>query len=165
MNLDILIFQQINGLAGRFVCLDFLGVFFAEYLVYILGGLTVWLFRKNLRRIFWAFLAAVLARFVVAELIRLFWFRPRPFIENHVNLLVKMADKSSFPSGHASICFALSFVVYHYNKKAGIFFFVASFLVSIARVFVGVHWPADILGGAAVGIFCGWLMVKISQKF
>jgi len=165
MNLDILIFQQINGLAGRWVCLDALGIFFAEHFIYILGGVAFLLFRKNLQRTIWVILAVVLARFGIAELIRLFWLRPRPFIENNVNLLVEMADKPSFPSGHASACFALSFIVYHYNKKAGIAFFFASFLISIARVFVGVHWPLDILGGAAVGILAGWIIIKISQRF
>ncbi|MFH1424033.1 MAG: phosphatase PAP2 family protein [Candidatus Nealsonbacteria bacterium] len=163
--MDYFIFQQINGLAGRSVCLDSLGIFFAEYLIYILGGAALLLFRKNLRRIIWAGLAVVLAKFGIAELIRLFWLRPRPFVENNVNLLVEVAAKPSFPSGHASVCFALSFVVYHYHKKAGIAFFAASFLISIARVFVGVHWPLDILGGAVVGILAGWIIIKISQKF
>ena len=175
MNLDILIFQQINGWAGKWVCLDALGVFFAEYLIYILGGIAFLLLWKNRRGIFWAIIAVILARFGIAELIRLFWSRPRPFIENNVNLLVEMAAKPSFPSGHAAICFALSTVIFLYYKKvyprpkfwwgAGIFFFIASFLVSIARVFVGVHWPLDIVGGVVVGVFSGWLVIKISQKF
>ncbi len=165
MNLDILIFQQINGLADRWVCLNALGIFFAEYLIYILGGVALLLFRKNLQRALWAILAVVLAKFGIAELIRLFWSRPRPFVENNVNLLIGKTSESSFPSGHASACFALSFIVYHYNKKAGLVFFFVSFLVSIARVFVGVHWPLDILGGAAVGVLAGWIIVKISQRF
>ena len=165
MNLDILIFQQINGLADKYPYLDALGVFLAEYFIYILGGVALLLFRKNLQRAVWAILAVVLAKFGIAELIRLFWSRPRPFVENNVNLLIEKTSEPSFPSGHASACFALSYIVYHYNKKAGIVFFVASFLVSIARVFVGVHWPSDILGGAVVGVFAGWIIIKLSQRF
>lgn len=156
MNLDVLIFQQINGLAGRWIYLDALGVFFAEYFQYVLVIILVWLFRKNIRVIFWSLAAAVLARFGITELIRLCWARPRPFVEN---------NEPSFPSGHAAFFFALSAVVYSYNKKAGIIFFFASALISIARVFVGVHWPLDILGGAAVGILAGWIIIKISKKF
>lgn len=165
MNLDILIFQQINGLAGRWVFLDALGVFFAQYLIYILGGMALLLFRKNLQRAVWAILAVVLAKFGIAELIRLFWSRPRPFVENNINLLISHENTSSFPSGHVSACFALSYIVYHYNKKAGIVFFIASFLISIFRVFVGVHWPSDVLAGALVGVFSGWLIMKISKRF
>jgi undecaprenyl-diphosphatase len=82
---------------------------------------------------------------------------------------------SSFPSGHAAFFFALSTVLLLYNKKfyprpkfwwgAGLFFFLASFLISIARVFVGIHWPSDILAGAAIGIFSGWLIILFSRKF
>jgi len=164
MNLDILVFQQINGLADKYPYLDTLGVFCAKYLIYILGVAALLLFRKNLRIIFQLFLAVALSSAGV-ELIRFFWFRPRPFVENSVNLLIDMANKPSFPSGHAAFSFALSYIVYHYNKKAGIFFFIASVLVSIARVFVGVHWPLDILGGAAVGLLAGWIVVKISKRF
>ncbi len=165
MNLDILIFQQINGLADKYSYLDALGVFLAEYLIYILGGAAFLLFRNNLKRVVQAILAVALARFGIAEIIRFFWSRSRPFVENNVNLLIEKTSEPSFPSGHASACFALSYVVYHYNKKAGTVFFIASFLVSIARIFVGVHWPSDILGGAIVGILAGWLVIKLSRRF
>ncbi|MFH1575534.1 MAG: phosphatase PAP2 family protein [Candidatus Nealsonbacteria bacterium] len=165
MNLDILIFQQINGLAGQWAYLDALGIFFAEYFIYILGVAAVVLFWKDLRRIFWMILAVLLARFGITELIRFFWLRSRPFVENSVNLLIGHESTGSFPSGHASVCFALSFIVYYYNKKAGKIFFIASFLISTARVFAGVHWPLDILGGAAVGILAGWIVIKISKRF
>lgn len=165
MNLDILIFQQINGLAGRWNFLDGAGIFFAQYFEYALVGFTLFFLRKNFRVILSAFSAAVLARFGIVELIRLFWSRARPFIGNNVNLLIGHENTSSFPSGHAAFYFGLSTVVYFYNKKAGIVFFIASFLVSISRVFVGIHWPSDILGGAAVGILTGWIIIKISKKF
>jgi len=164
MNLDILIFQQINGLAGRWNFLDGAGIFFAQYFEYALVGFTLFFLRKNFRVILSAFSAAVLARFGIVELIRLFWSRARPFIGNNVNLLIGHENTSSFPSGHAAFYFGLSTVVYFYNKKAGIVFFIASFLVSIARIFVGVHWPTDVLGGAIVGILSGWLVLKVFKK-
>lgn len=166
MNLDVLIFQQINGWAGESVYLDALGIFFAKYFEYILIVLAILLLRKNWRGVFWAFLAAVLARFGIVELIRLCWSRSRPFIENNVNVLINHAPTPSFPSGHAAFYFALSNVIFLYhNKRVGIFFFIASFLVSISRVFIGVHWPSDILAGAIIGLFSGWLIVKLSKKF
>ena len=81
-----------------------------------------------------------------------------------VNLILNKIDQPAFPSGHAAFFFALSTVVYFYNKKAGIGFFVASFLISISRVFGGVHWPTDILAGVLVGIFSAWFILKILRK-
>jgi len=164
MNLDILIFQQINGLTGRWTCLDALGVFFAAYFWYFLVGLAILIFWKKWRIIFSVFTSIILTEALV-ESMKFLWQRPRPFAENNINLLLGRLGGFSFPSGHAATTFALSFIVYHYNKKAGVVFFFASFLISIARVFVGVHWPSDVLGGAIVGIFSGWLVIKLSKRF
>ena len=162
--MDYFIFQQINSLAGKFVCLDSLVIFFAEYLQYLLAGLVILLFWKKWRAIFLVFTSAILARFGLVELIRFFWLRPRPFVENEVNLLLEH-NEASFPSGPAALFFAISVVVYHYNKKAGIGFFIASFLIAISRVFCGIHWPSDILAGAIIGIFSGWLVLKLFRRF
>lgn len=161
---ELFIFQAINNLASQWAFVDALAVFFAKYFGYVLVGMVIILFWKKWQRIFWAFLSAILAGFGVVELIRFFWSRPRPFVENNVNLLIEAADKPSFPSGHAAFFFALSFVVYQYNKKAGLFFFLASCLIAISRVFVGIHWPTDIIGGAIIGIIVGWLITKFFKK-
>lgn len=165
MNLDLFLFQQINGLAGQYDFLDKLGVFFAEYCQYILAIILIWLFRRNIRAIILSVSAALLAKFGLAELIRFFWSRSRPFVEHDVNLLLEKVNEPSFPSGHASFFFALSTVVYLNNKKAGMLFYAVSFIISISRVFAGVHWPSDILAGVLVGVFSGWLVMKLAKRF
>ncbi len=150
--------------------MDGMAIFFAKYFEYILILVLLLFLVKNLKK-YWpmvvqAFSAAILSRFVITNIIRWLWQRPRPFVENHVNLLLNYnPTEPSFPSGHAAFYFAIATIVYFYNKKAGIIFFVASFLISIARVFSGIHWPSDILAGALVGIFSGWLIILLSRKF
>ena len=166
--IDYFIFQKINGLAGKSVCIDSLGIFFAEYLGYFLVAILFLFLLKNSKKYrpmaVKGLISAFFARFGITELIRFLWDRSRPFVENNVNLLLNHPATFSFPSGHAAFYFGLSTVVYFYNKKAGIFFLIASFLISISRVFVGVHWPSDVLAGAIVGIFSGWLLMKIFKK-
>lgn len=165
--MDIYLFNLINQFAGRWLWLDTLGIYFAEYFGYaLILSLLLFLavrFRKYFKMIIEAIISAILARFVIVELIRWIWQRPRPFVQNNVNLLLTH-NASAFPSGHAAFFFALSTIVYLYNKKAGILFFIASFLICLARVFAGIHWPLDILAGVAVGIFSAWLIYKISKK-
>lgn len=162
--MDLFIFQKINQLALKWLWLDTIAIFFAQYFEYILIFCLLLYLVKNFKK-YWpmvirAFLAAILARFVIVEIIRYLLPRARPFVENHVNLLIPYNQyESSFPSGHAAFYFALSTVVYSYNKKAGLLFFLASFLIVISRIFVGIHWPSDILAGAGVGIFTGWLII------
>ncbi len=165
MNIDFYFFQQINQFAGEILWLDKSAIFFAEYFGYILFfSLTLFLirnFKKYWPMVVLVVAGAVIARFVITEIIRWLWERPRPFVENNVNLLLTHTNTSSFPSGHATLCFTISTIIYFYNKKAGIGFLVASFLISISRVFCGIHWPSDIIAGAAIGIFSGWLIMKI----
>jgi undecaprenyl-diphosphatase len=176
ISLDINIFNRVNSLAGQWNWLDVVGIFLAKYLVYLLVVLTIFILWKKWKVIFQAFLAAILAKFGIVDFIRWFWPQARPFVENNVNLLIDKVNHSAFPSGHAAFTFAISTVIFLYAKKvypvssrrlwygAGIGFFIASFLISISRVFVGVHWPSDILAGALIGIFSGWLIVKIFKR-
>ncbi len=177
---DNFIFNGVNQFALTWFWLDVLAIFLAEYLGYILlFSLLLFLavgFRKyfnpvkfapqlfnGVKMIVEAIISAILARFVIVELIRWIWQRPRPFVENNVNLLLTH-NASAFPSGHAAFFFAVSTIVYFYNKKAGVFFFISSFLICLARVFTGIHWPADILAGIAVGILSAWLVHKTIKK-
>lgn len=166
--MDAFVFQKINELAFRNHWLDSLGIFFAEYFPYVivlcLVFFLVWNFKKYWGMVALALFSGVLSR-GITEIIRFFWYKPRPFVENHINLLVGHIDSSSFPSGHASFFFGISIVVFLYNKKIGILFFLASFLVSWGRVYGGIHWPYDILGGLLVGIVSGLVAVRVSKVF
>jgi undecaprenyl-diphosphatase len=170
MSTDIAIFNFINGFAGKNSFLDQTAVFFAEYFQYlIVAGLLIFLlvnFRKNLPAVILAAASVFLSRVLFTETLRYFFFRLRPFVQHQATLLVNQSPKeASFPSGHATLFFALSAAVYYYNKKFGIILFVSSILISLARVFTGVHWPSDVLAGAAVGIFSGWLINKLFRNF
>lgn len=166
--MDYLISQQLNAFLLKYFWFDTLVIFLAKYLAYLLAsGVLLFLLinsRKYLAMVIKGFGAAVLARFGVTELIRLLWPRTRPFVEGNLNLLLEKINQAAFPSGHAAFFFALSLIVYFYNKKAGLLFFVASTLMGICRVLTGLHWPTDILGGAAVGLFSAWLIQRIFKR-
>jgi len=166
--MDYLIFQQINNLALKNLYLDEVAIFCASFLGYILIGVLFILLIKNFKKYYkiatQAFISGIFARFIIVEIIRFIWDRPRPFISNSVNLLINHSSSASFPSGHAAFFFALSTLIYFYNKKTGILFLIVSFLISISRVFCGIHWPADILAGALVGILSALIIKKIFGK-
>jgi undecaprenyl-diphosphatase len=168
LNIDTILFQYINNLAGRNLMVDAAGIFFAKYAEYpLLGALSIFLFiasKKYWPMVWQSFVAAIFSRFIVTELIRFLWARQRPFVGNDVHLLIGEVNQFSFPSGHAAFYFALSAVVYSYNKKAGILFFATSFLIAVARIFVGVHWPSDIIVGALIGVLSGVLVVHFFRK-
>jgi len=168
MNLDSLTFQTLNNMAGHLISLDKLAIFFAEYSGYLLLLVLVFLLIKNFKKykslVIVSLVSAFVSRFVIVEIIRHLYFRTRPFVENSVNLLIVHKPTASFPSGHASFYFALSTVVYFFNKKLGAIFFLTSFLMGLSRIYCGLHWPSDILAGALIGIFVGW-SVRSFVKF
>lgn len=167
-NFDYIWFEKINQWAGVWSQLDQIAIFFAKYLGYILVvSLVLFLFqnRKYWSMLVLALTSALVARWGMVELIRFIWPRSRPFVENKVNLLLERVDQYAFPSGHAAFFFALSTIIFLYNKKAGLGFFLASFLICIFRVFSGVHWPSDILAGATVGIFSGLVVTELFKRW
>ena len=138
-------------------------VFLAKYFGYVLLAVFLILFwlNKNKDFLFISLVSALVSRFVFTELIRFFYFRPRPFAEQGVSPLIEHAPSASFPSGHAAFFFALSAGIYYYNKKAGLWFFVGSVAIGLARVFAGLHYFTDVLGGLAIGVFAFWLVSYI----
>jgi undecaprenyl-diphosphatase len=166
MIIDTNIFHFFHSLAGKSGFIDGLTVFFASYLQYVLGALflvflAIKTFPVSKGRVFWSgIVSIVVARGIVTTIIRYFYHRPRPFVVYNFTPLIPENDYS-FPSGHMTFFFALSMVVFMYNKKWGAWFMICSALMGIARIIAGVHWPFDILGGAITGIVVGYLTVKL----
>ncbi len=162
-DIDLSIFHAIYSLAGRTPLLDWIIIFIAEYLpVLMVGAVVLWAFRdfrtgkrENFYGYVRAMVIAVVARISVAEIIRFFYHRPRPFLA--LNLPHLLTDSAySFPSGHTIFLFGMATGVFFVNKRYGYWLFALSLLVGLGRVAAGVHYPSDILGGAILGIATGY---------
>ena len=72
-----------------------------------------------------------------------------------------LAGASSFPSDHAVLYFAVATAVFLANRQAGIFAYTwAAVLVCLPRLYVGLHYPSDLLVGAATGVLIMWAAFK-----
>lgn len=77
--------------------------------------------------------------------------RPYEVIEGLTYLVKKPVDYS-FPSGHTGTSFAAAVVLFlSYPKKYSFWFLVLAFLIGFSRLYVGVHYPTDVLAGALIG--------------
>ena len=165
-------FRLINNLSGHNVWLDWFMVFAADKMGYLLIISVLVLFwkkeyLKNVLLVSWG--SALMARFLFVAILRYLLYSPRPFLVlENVNRLMNHELESSFPSGHATFYFSLAMGVYLYNKKAGWIYFSLAGLVGVARIFVSVHWPLDILAGAMLGIATAvlfkWIFDSFKQK-
>lgn len=166
--MDTILFQLLNQLAGINLWGDRLIIFAADYLLYFLViFLVIWaLVWKNFRVAALALVTAFFSRFLVTEIIRFFYNRPRPFeVLENVRQLTDHTTGSSFPSGHAAFAFGLAFFVYLHNKKKGVCYLIVALLIGLGRIAAGVHYPSDIFGGVAVGFVSAWVVNCVYNRF
>lgn len=92
--------------------------------------------------------------------------RIRPYVVlNDINILTHQPGDHSFPSGHSAGSFACAWALFRAckNKKWGAAALVLASLISLSRLYVGVHYPTDVIGGIAVGIIVGELGYRLGK--
>ncbi len=78
-------------------------------------------------------------------------------------ILVPTSNSYSFPSSHAANVFGMATILSNKYRRVRFYFFSVALVVGISRIYVGVHYPFDVLAGAAVGILCGLGMLKLEK--
>ena len=91
--------------------------------------------------------------------------RVRPYeVINELTILIEKQSDKSFPSGHTAASFAFVSVLWFVApKKVSVPFTVLASLVAFSRLYLGVHYPTDIIGGVIVGAICGFMAVKLIE--
>jgi undecaprenyl-diphosphatase len=112
-------------------------------------GLALWLRRPSVFA--WTLLAAVLAS-TTTSLLKAATDRARP----DVDTLVDRPSSSSFPSGHAASSFACATVLAAFAPALRVPLFLLAAAIAWSRVYVGVHFPLDVLAGALWGVAIGF---------
>ena len=207
LQLNYILFQEINAHAGQFPWFDAFMVFCANSLIFFwpILLLIVWGIPLNWRRrtlqageieiiqerravVLWVAIACLVA-YGINLLLEQFVFEPRPFVSHKVHLLLAHAADASFPSDHTAWSFAVIgmfvfaflpiFIAVRRKRDAKeqwlgaglrgkLFMFIIVALVigcmiGLARVFVGVHYPGDILGGAVDGLVGAYLVTVLRR--
>ena len=156
------LFALINGPAQPDVPVLALARFAAEWLIWgVAVGLTLAWLRGGWRTRFLLLdtgVVAVLALGMNFAIVAL-WYHPRPFELGIGHQLLPHAPDSSLPSDHATVLFAIAFGLVACGASrlwAGLALGVA-LLVAWARVWLGVHWPLDMVGSVLVALLATWM--------
>lgn len=134
--------------------------------IFILIGVILFCIKKT-RRIGLAVLLSLLGGLLIGNgLLKHLVMRQRPcWIDESVQLLVHNPTDYSFPSGHTLAAFETAVSVFFYSKRWGIVLFVFAALMALSRLYLFVHFPTDVLSGMALGIFIGWYVHRILEKY
>jgi undecaprenyl-diphosphatase len=146
-----------------------------DYFILISLSLTLvalWFIGKNIkqrehyqRAVFQAAASMGLATGFI-KIINLHYTRLRPFeampeLLPQVERLFYPPTDSSFPSNPAAVSFAAATAVWFSHRKMGLFLYILAFSMCFARVYVGVHYPLDIIGGAAIAVVTAYITIRI----
>jgi undecaprenyl-diphosphatase len=156
--MDLRLFWAINSLSKHTESINRIMILISNRMRYVYSLILLILWFKN-RSITVNVLIAAVASMLIASIIRLFSFRPRPFVYRRVGILIPSKRNSSFPSKHTLLAFAVSTTICLYHRMLGGIFTCLSLLTGISRIWVGHHYPSDILGSALIGS-CAGLMTR-----
>ena len=170
MSLNQQIFIFISQFSEKNHFLDFVAVSLAEYMPYFFIIILVicWLCKKGGYQNFvlYAGYSAFLG-LAINYSIAIFYFHNRPFMDGLGNNLVQHIAETSFPSDHATFMFsiAISFLLFQRTKVLGIVLITLGFMGGLARVFVGAHYPLDIVGSIVVACVSAFIIYIARNKF
>jgi membrane-associated phospholipid phosphatase len=128
----------------------------------VIGAVLAVLWRRPW--FFVALVAATLAADWLSLLLRQLIGRDRPpLVYPDPRPLVGVPHSGAFPSGHAAAAFAAATVIAFASRRLAVPVYVLAALVAWSRVYVGVHWPLDVLGGAVLGVLVATALLKLLE--
>jgi undecaprenyl-diphosphatase len=141
-------------------------------LIWIALSICLILYKKTRRQGFILLVCIAICYVLNDILIKNLVQRARPYLLiDELEVLLKRfsASKSwSFPSGHACSSFAAAFALRKSFGKTGALFYIPAILISLSRMYIGVHYPSDIICGAIVGTIGSaavyYIIMRVSRR-
>ena len=178
-NLDTALFLVINGLHNNFfdVVMVFVSAkyFWIPFYIFLLYLVFREKYKKTILVLFFIVLLIVISDQVSVHAFKNVFQRPRPCHAIDLQLVVHTVEKCGgqfgFISSHASNSFALAFLISgllrsRYSWLPWVMYAWAV-LTIYSRVYLGVHYPGDVIAGAFIGILIGWLVLwayRLAEK-
>lgn len=140
----------------------FFGNVITVYALYLMGLLILLLILGRVTRRFGVLvgIAYLLTYFTGELLLKNFFGRSRPFLIYDLPVIIKLPPSFAFPSGHASMTFAVAGVFYFVGHRYRWHMLAFACYVAFSRVYLNVHFFSDIAGGAALGILVAYTTVR-----
>ena len=122
-------------------------------MIWIVSAIVLLFFKSTRKLGILALLSLLICFLITNVMIKNIAARPRPFdMVSEIIPLVREPMDYSFPSGHTSSAFAVCWLYYRYMKRCKWLPLVSALLMGMTRMYVGVHYPTDVIAGAVIAI-------------
>ena len=165
--LDISLFNGVNAAAGTPMWRIHFAALVSNALpaVMLLILAVLALMRAQRRRTLWAALLSLFITWLVVRVVREGWPMPRPGALDLGIQWVPHGKRSGFPSLHASGSFAVAMVLlFERRDRWAVLFVLAATAIAWSRVYLGLHFPMDVLAGAAAGSLVALLVERFAFR-
>ncbi|MCM2972475.1 phosphatase PAP2 family protein [Larsenimonas suaedae] len=168
--LNLRLFDRLNAPAHASQFLLMTADVFAIYVIYLVPLLLAlgWLHKDpdRQRGVLQALVACVVA-LGVNGVIGLFWDHPRPFVAHLGHTYLAHSATPSFPSDHMTIVttVALTFLAYLRLRRIGAALGLLSLGIAWSRIYLGVHYPMDMLGAIGVSVLCTLMARRLEALY
>ena len=147
-------------------------IFFSEYVPYIFMAAVAIVFvlgmakkNSNYRKAAVSTVVITVFNLILSFIIGSIYYVDRPFVHNKVNLLFPHVQDASFPSDHATGTMSIALGLGKYNKLLSVILTILSIIVGFSRVYVGHHYPMDVIGAYIIVWITGYIYnLKLRDK-
>lgn len=165
---NLTLLRVINNLGKELPIFNPLAIFFAEHMVFVLAAIMFfyWLTGSyNDRTIVMGGALAFFLSEVIAKTIGFLYSHHQPFaLFPNINQLIPHEVDNSFPSDHTILFFSIAVSTFLYHKRKGLILIFIAALVGLSRVWVGVHYPVDVLFGVLIATISAFLSFAFLKR-
>ena len=166
--IDVSLFYLINHLPHSFFLNFIFGIFtlvgYLGIIWFVIGFYIYFKEKKRDRRLLFSLAVVELLSIFVEAVVKNMVGRLQPqFVLPYVIEPFDFYHNFSFPSGHAVIAFAGAFVLSRYKPKLKWLFYSLAVIISYSRIYLGKHFPSDVIAGAVIGLGIGYISLKIQM--
>ncbi|TWI59228.1 undecaprenyl-diphosphatase [Halalkalibacter nanhaiisediminis] len=160
--MDYKMFSAFNRLAGRYSLLDMLMILISNkvHYMFIFVLISMLFGNRSHKKVAYSSISSAIVTLFISFVIKLFSFKYRPFVKHRVGILLPSKTDSSFPSKHTLLVFAIATSIFLRERVLGSILLAISTLTGFSRIWVGHHYPSDIIGSAFISSMTGIIMNK-----
>ena len=160
------VFTVINSLARQSIAnivIQYVSAL-GNWILWLAVAMILMIARRSPRMpLAWFILISITMSAICVNAVRIVYPSDRPFLVNELSAIVvgTKPNESGFPSGHSTTVFAAIGTVYRFLRRYRTYIFAIPFAVAFSRIYMGVHFPTDVMAGAFLGMAVSELVMVI----